>query len=249
VRVYGTARNTQYGYSIFGMEVYGSGTSTSPNIALNKAGTASSVVGVFNANNAFDSNAGSRWESAYSDPQWIYVDLGGNYNVNRVKITWETALGRDYLVQISPDLNTWQLLKTVTANTTTVNDWTDLSGTGRYVRIYGTVRGTQYGYSIFSTEVYGSAAGALNTLAAGKPAGDKIAEIKFRGYPNPVINNYHVEGVEDRARVNVLYLDGSPALRTQVVNGVIDLTQLRSGLYIIQIFSKQGVINEKVIRQ
>lgn len=249
VRVYGTARGTQYGYSIFGMEVYGGGTPTSSNIALNKAGTASSVVGVFNANNAFDANAGSRWESAYSDPQWIYVDLGGNYNVNRVKITWETAFGKDYLVQISPDLNTWHLLKTVTGNTTTVNDWTNLSGTGRYVRIYGTARATQWGYSIFSTEVYGSAAAALNTLAAGKPADEKIAEIKFRGYPNPVINNYHVEGVEDRARVNVLNLDGSPALRTQVVNGVINLTQLRSGLYIIQIFSKQGVINEKVIKQ
>ncbi len=250
VRVYGTARGTQYGYSILGMEVYGAGASISPNIALNKAGTASSVTGVFNANNAFDGDAGSRWESAYTDPQWIYVDLGGNYNVNRVKITWETALGRDYLVQISPDLNNWQLLKTVTANTATVNDWTNLSGTGRYVRIYGTARATQWGYSIFSTEVYGSAAGALNTLAAtNKPGEEKIAVMKFKGYPNPVVGNYHVEGVEDRARVNVLNLDGTPALRTQVLNGTINLSQLRAGLYIIQIFSKQGVINEKVIKQ
>ncbi|SFM70015.1 Por secretion system C-terminal sorting domain-containing protein [Chitinophaga sp. YR627] len=250
VRVYGTARGTQYGYSIFGMEVYGSGASTSANIALNKTGTASSVTGVFNANNAFDADAGSRWESAYTDPQWIYVDLGGNYNVNRVKVTWETALGRDYRVEISTDLNNWQVLKTVTANTALANDWTGLSGTGRYVRIYGTARGTQWGYSIFSTEVYGSAASLpANTQAALKPAEDKIITAKFRGYPNPVVNNYNVEGVEDRSHVTVLYMDGTPALRTQVTGAKIDLSQLKAGMYIIRIFGKEGVINQKIIKQ
>jgi len=45
------------------------------NVALNKTGTASTASQP--ANNAFDGDEGSRWESAFEDPQWIYVDLTG----------------------------------------------------------------------------------------------------------------------------------------------------------------------------
>jgi hypothetical protein len=36
------------------------------------------------------------------------------------------------------------------------DDNTALGATGRYVRINGTARGTPYGYSLFTFEVYGS---------------------------------------------------------------------------------------------
>ena len=35
-----------------------------------------------------------------------------------------------------------------------IDDLTGLSGSGRYVRVYGTVRATQYGYSLWDFEVY-----------------------------------------------------------------------------------------------
>ncbi len=104
---------------------------------------------------AVDGNTSTRWSSAFSDPQWMYVDLGATYNVSRVKINWETAYGKDYLVQVSSDATSWTTLKTVTGNTSTTTDYTGLSGTGRYVRIYGTARATQWGYSIWELEVYG----------------------------------------------------------------------------------------------
>ena len=154
------------------------------NLALNRPGTASSVVGAFGANNAFDSNAQSRWESEYSDPQWIYVDLGNTYNINRVNILWETALGKDYQVQVSADANNWQTIETVTNNTNTSNDLTGLSGSGRYVRIYGTARNTAYGYSIYSMEVYGSAGNnpgncGTQNIALNKAAASSSAEGSF----------------------------------------------------------------------
>jgi hypothetical protein len=86
------------------------------------------------------------------------VDLGASYNVNRVKLTWEAAYGKDFLVQVSADANSWTTLKTVTGNTSLSNDYTGLSGTGRYVRMYGTARGTTYGYSLYELEVYGTPA-------------------------------------------------------------------------------------------
>ena len=107
--------------------------------------------------NATDGSYSTRWSSLFADPQWISVDLGANYNINRVKISWEAAFASAYQIQISSDGTNWNTIKSVTGNTSTTNDQTGLSGTGRYVRIYGTARATAYGYSIYEIEVYGTA--------------------------------------------------------------------------------------------
>jgi hypothetical protein len=130
---------------------------TSTNLATNKPTTTSSIEAAgFEGAKAVDGSLSTRWASAESDPQWIYVDLGGNYTINRVKISWEVAYGKNYLIQTSANASTWTTIKTVTGNTTTINDFSGLTGTGRYVRVYGTARGTVYGYSIYELEVYGS---------------------------------------------------------------------------------------------
>ncbi|MES2934042.1 MAG: discoidin domain-containing protein [Pseudomonadota bacterium] len=134
-------------------------TAATANLALNKPATASTVVGSFVAVNAFDTSLNTRWESAYTDPQWVYVDLGSSYNISGVKITWETAMAKDYQIQVSSDANNWTSIKSVTGNTSAVNDLGGLSRVGRYVRMLGTARTTGYGYSIFGMEVYGQTAG------------------------------------------------------------------------------------------
>ena len=128
------------------------------NLATSKPVTVSTTeAGTNIAANATDGNYGTRWSSAYSDPQWIYVDLGANYDINQVKITWETAYATAYQIQISSDAANWTTVKAISGNTALINDNTGLSGTGRYVRIYGTARATKYGYSIYELEVYGTA--------------------------------------------------------------------------------------------
>lgn len=141
---------------------------SSTNLALSKPVTVSSTENSnFPGSSAVDGNTGTRWSSAFSDPQWIYVDLGATYSISRVKITWEAAYGRDYLVQTSSNASSWTTIKTISGNTTLTNDHTGLNGSGRYVRIYGTVRGTAYGYSIYELEVYGaSSTGGLCTGTA-----------------------------------------------------------------------------------
>ncbi|MFD2785734.1 discoidin domain-containing protein [Hymenobacter rubripertinctus] len=129
------------------------------NLALNRPVTVSSVENAGTAGSAaVDGNGTTRWSSAFSDSEWLYVDLGASYSVNRVKLTWEGAYGKNYRVEISNDHLAWTALKTVAGNTALVNDHTGLSGTGRYVRILGTLRGTPYGYSLYELEVYGTAA-------------------------------------------------------------------------------------------
>src|SRR6185312_9886181 len=46
-------------------------------LSQGKTATASSVTAGNAAANAVDGNTGTRWESAYADPQWLQVDLGG----------------------------------------------------------------------------------------------------------------------------------------------------------------------------
>ncbi len=133
------------------------------NLALNKPATASSVeVAGFEAAKAVDGNATTRWSSAFSDPQWIYVDLQATYNITHVKLTWEAAYGSAYQIQVSDNASTWTPIFSTTTGNGATDDLTGLSGSGRYVRMYGTARGTQWGYSLFEFEVYGSS-GPTNT--------------------------------------------------------------------------------------
>ncbi|UOQ73140.1 Ig-like domain-containing protein [Hymenobacter cellulosilyticus] len=155
------------------------GAPSGTNLALNKPTTTSSTEAPeFGGALAVDGNATTRWASAWADPQWIYVDLGARYNVSRVKLSWEAAHGKDYLVQVSNDAASWTTVKTVTGNTTLTNDHTGLSGAGRYVRIYGTARGTTYGYSLYELEVYGTPASTSSTVCGGTVAnGDYRYEV------------------------------------------------------------------------
>ena len=156
VRMYGTQRGTQYAYSMYEFEIYGSyDTSGGTNLALGKTAIASSTV---NGNNASGVTAGdggtTRWESATSDPQWIYVDLGGVTSINKVKLYWEAAYAKTYKLQISSDVSNWT---DVYSTGTGDGGWDEISFTAanaRYVRMYGTQRGTQYAYSMYEFEIY-----------------------------------------------------------------------------------------------
>ena len=90
-----------------------------------------------------------------ASPQWLYVDLGGPQPIARVVLRWEAAFGRAYQVQVSDDARVWTDLYGTTSGNGGVDDIAGLSGTGRYVRLYATARGTQWGYSLWEFEVYG----------------------------------------------------------------------------------------------
>jgi hypothetical protein len=160
IRMYGTARATQYGYSLWEFQVYGSGSSGggcgTANLALNQPTTASSVQSAtFPASAATDGNLGTRWSSAFSDPQWLQVDLGSTRTICQVGLNWETAYATAFQIQTSTDGSTWTSIystTTGTGGTQTLN----VSGSGRYVRMYGTARATAYGYSLWEFQVYGS---------------------------------------------------------------------------------------------
>jgi beta-glucosidase len=126
------------------------------NVARNRLAVASSVENAgLAASQAVDGDLATRWSSQHSDPQWIYVDLGAPMNVERVILHWETAYGKAYQVQVSYDAIHWTDIYSTTGGNSEVDNL-DVSTTGRYVRTYGTQRGTQWGYSLYEFEVYGN---------------------------------------------------------------------------------------------
>ncbi|MEV1017283.1 MULTISPECIES: ThuA domain-containing protein [unclassified Micromonospora] len=158
VRLLGTGRGTAWGYSLYEFEVYGgTGTPTGGNLLLNKPTTTSSSEGAdVTGAQAVDGNLATRWSSAFSDPQWIRVDLGSPTAIGRVKLAWEAAYSSAYQIQTSNDGTTWTTVKTVTGADGGVDEHSGLGANGRYLRIYGTARGTGYGHSLWEVEAYTS---------------------------------------------------------------------------------------------
>lgn len=174
VRMYGTKRSpgNNWGYSIWSLKVYGitltqssssassnsSQTVSGVNLALGKIAAASTTLQA--AANAIDGNTNTRWESVFqTDPSWISVDLGTATSLASVVIDWEAANAADYQVQGSNNNSNWVTLATRTGGTFgNRTDTNPVSGSYRYVRIYGTARsaGNAWGYSIFELKIFGA---------------------------------------------------------------------------------------------
>ena len=126
------------------------------NLALNKTATSSSTESAADpASAAVDGNTGTRWSSAFSDPQWLEVDLGSSQSICQVVLNWEAAYATAFQLQTSADGTNWTTIYS-TASGTGGNQTLNVTGTGRYLRMYGTARATQYGYSLWELGVHTS---------------------------------------------------------------------------------------------
>jgi F5/8 type C domain-containing protein len=174
VRVNGLTRQSAYGYSLYDLKVWSTdgGTTTPPPTSApptttpptggtllsqgHPATASSSENGSFTADQAVDGDAGTRWSSTFSDPQWIQVDLGATHSISRIALNWETAAGKAFQIQTSTDGTNWGApIYTTTTSAGGAQNLT-VTGSGRYVRLTGTQRTTQYGYSLWEFGVYGS---------------------------------------------------------------------------------------------
>ncbi|MES2163323.1 MAG: discoidin domain-containing protein [Pseudomonadota bacterium] len=143
----------------------------SANLALGRHVSASGSQGDSDsAAAATDGNAGSRWSSAFADPSWIAVDLGAVQTIDRVVLRWEAAYGVAYQIQVSGDQKSWTPVYTQTSGVGGVEDIRFAAVNARYVRMYGTRRSSQYGYSLFEFEVYNTTATPQYVISASSGA-------------------------------------------------------------------------------
>lgn len=130
-----------------------------PSLSLGKPVTASTELTkdgeTYPARFAVDGKSNTRWSSAFADPQWLTVDLGERETINRVVIRWETAAAKAYTIDVSGDGKEWQTVHAEKNGDGGVDDIRFDPVAARHVRISGTRRTTEYGYSIRELQVFG----------------------------------------------------------------------------------------------
>ena len=126
------------------------------NLALNQpASSSTDQNNGLAASNVDDGSLTTRWSSAPGvDPSWVAIDLGSPKPFNTVILYWENAYASQYQIQYSNDQTNWTTAYTNNAGTGGIEQLTFTTVTARYVRMYGTQRATQYGYSLFEFQVY-----------------------------------------------------------------------------------------------
>ncbi|GHJ43029.1 hypothetical protein Cs7R123_03710 [Catellatospora sp. TT07R-123] len=161
--------------------------------------------GTLTADRAIDGNATSRWSSDHSgdNSAWIYIDLGGSFNVSRTVLKWEAAYARGYKLQVSDNATQWQDVYSTTTGTGGT-ETVAVNRTARYVRMQGVTPNTQWGYSLYEFEVYGEAAsgatgptfygdanyaGTGSTLAVGNY---DLAQLQAAGIANDSVSSIRV---------------------------------------------------------
>jgi hypothetical protein len=116
-------------------------------LALNQPVFASSSINGNVASNAVDADYTTLWQSAASNSQWIYVDLGSTLNLNGVFLNWGPDYGLSYEIQVSTNALNWTSVYTNNAGAGGI-DRIPLTATGRYIRMLGLQSGTGNGYDL-----------------------------------------------------------------------------------------------------
>jgi hypothetical protein len=139
----------------------GTGGATCATGKLPVAAATASGVSQYAPSNAIDvDSTTTRWASEQGmDDEWLQLDMGEAVTVNHVSIVWEAAYATHYKIQIGDAAaGPFTDLYDDAAGTGGTDDVTTPTlkvGRGRYVRMQGITRKTQYGYSIYEMTVYG----------------------------------------------------------------------------------------------
>ena len=150
---------------------------------------------------AVDGVTASRWGSLFTDAEWIYVDLGASSDISRVVLNWEGAYGKAYNIQVSVDATNWTTIYSTTTGDGGIDDIT-LTGTGRYVRMQGVTRATQYGYSLWEFEVYGVRNGPI---ASSSSSSSSFAAANSVFGPNVLVFDTSMDKASIQAQVNAVF--------------------------------------------
>ncbi|MFE4367098.1 beta-N-acetylglucosaminidase domain-containing protein [Streptomyces sp. NPDC056835] len=108
----------------------------------------------FPAAAAIDGDPVSRWSSPVEDDAWWQVELARPARVGQVVLRWQDAYATRYRIQVSADGRTWRTAAAVKDGGGGREEAGMDARDVRFVRVRGEGRGTRFGYSLFSVEVY-----------------------------------------------------------------------------------------------
>ncbi|CAE7289499.1 PKHD1L1 [Symbiodinium sp. CCMP2592] len=141
------------------------------NIALNRPTVASSTEGGnpnLSSNRAVDGSSETRWGSAFSDGEWLAIDLGVVYELFAVSIDWEAAYASTYSVQLrSNEAEPWHTAAEAVNGHEGQVQTIFPEHNARYVRIVCQTRATPWGCSIKELQVFPTYLGLFEPVDGG----------------------------------------------------------------------------------
>ena len=96
-----------------------------------------------------DGDKGTRWSSAFSDPQWLEIDFGEEKKMIGVILYWEAAYAGAYSILLSNDRTNWTTAFSTTTGDGDVDNIDFEEASARFLKIEGTRRATAFGYSLY----------------------------------------------------------------------------------------------------
>ncbi len=227
----------------------------SENLAYKKQTDASSLESLnYLSEYAVDGNYSTRWSSQFSDPQYFKVDLGEQKYFNEIKIFWEAAYGKEYIIEISNDNLNWKKIIEQNNGNGNIEKWI-VNETARYIKLTGKKRGTQYGYSIYEFEVYNRTSTSIKNKYNELPSSFEL----YQNYPNPfnpVTNINYIIPIDSEVKLKIF-----DALGREVVTLVNEYqkagsysaefraqsSELSSGVYFYRLQAGNFIATKKMI--
>lgn len=219
-------------------------------LTLNKPFTVSSTETGFGnlPEHGVDGNPATRWSSVWSDPQWYQVDLGKPYDIEQVIISWETASAMNYSIQQSNDANNWYVIRNLENMKTgaRIDTLRNLPGGARYIRMYGTRRTSQWGYSFYEFEAYGRENPNAQPIDTSYSHVDDLVDNTWSVSPSVIRLNEQVKIILNNyadVEISVYDMSGKVITRHTPNHRELNLTinsSFTKGIYFIKMKSQGG---------
>ena len=226
-----------------------------PNLALYKNVSVTSVEAPgLEGPYAVDGNMGTRWSSAFLDPQIIIVDLGKPFDIEDVVLYWEAAYAKEYYIKITDADGVWGDVAHETNGSGGVAVF-PVGARAQKVMMAGVQRGTPYGYSLYEFQVHGSPTAGVESgmITDGLPREYSLGE----AYPNPfnptTVISYQLSAVGDVKLVVYDILGREVGVLVNEKKGpgkyqaTFDASGLASGVYIYRLSAGPFVESRKLV--
>lgn len=107
--------------------------------------------------------------------------------------------------------------------------------------------GTQVSYSY---DEVGNRIGMIVTNNQTTDFSNNISQLGVKLYPNPTAESFCISGFEEYAALKLTDISGKVILAKQVLdNEIISISSLPKGIYIVELTTKKGVIEKKLLKK
>ena len=220
-----------------------------PNLALNKSITGTGTHHSDNAvENLVDGLTSTRW-SVSGFPQSAIIDLGKKYPVERTEVVCYSDRAYKYSISISDTEN-----GTYTEIVDRSNNTTEGTEASPIVDVFSGVEGQFIKITVTGAEGYTGSWVSLLELRVFEASTLNIESNILNNntislWPNPVKENLKISNIQDFNTLKIYDQLGKLIVSKSLKDENIDVSNLKSGLYIFSFSSGLGTVNKRVLKK